>query len=71
VELDCANGKLNLEISDEEMARRLAARAQQSDDSPKSGYQQLYVNHVLQADEGCDFDFLVGMRGSKVPKHSH
>ncbi|GAB2844930.1 IlvD/Edd family dehydratase [Pseudoduganella ginsengisoli] len=71
VELDCANGKLNLEISDEEMAQRLAARAQQPDDSAKSGYQQLYINHVLQADEGCDFDFLVGMRGSKVPKHSH
>jgi hypothetical protein len=37
----------------------------------KSGYQQLYINHVLQADEGCDFDFLVGSRGSAVPKHSH
>jgi L-arabonate dehydrase len=25
----------------------------------------------MQADEGCDFDFLVGKRGSAVPKHSH
>jgi L-arabonate dehydrase len=71
VELDCANGKLNLDISDEEMAQRLAARAEQHVEGAKSGYQQLYINHVLQADEGCDFDFLVGMRGSKVPKHSH
>jgi len=26
---------------------------------------------VLQADEGCDFDFLVGCRGAAVPAHSH
>ncbi|WP_428991928.1 hypothetical protein, partial [Acinetobacter baumannii] len=24
-----------------------------------------------KADEGCDFDFLVGCRGSEVPHHSH
>ena len=35
------------------------------------GYQRLYVNHVLQADEGCDLDFLVGCRGAAVPRHSH
>ena len=35
------------------------------------GYQRLYVDHVLQADEGCDFDFLVGCRGAAVPRHSH
>jgi hypothetical protein len=29
------------------------------------------VQHVLQADEGCDFDFLRGKRGSAVPRHSH
>jgi L-arabonate dehydrase len=37
----------------------------------RSGYQKLYVEHVLQADQGCDFDFLVGSRGSAVPRHSH
>jgi hypothetical protein len=37
----------------------------------KGGYQQLYIDRVLQADEGCDFDFLVGCRGAAVPKHSH
>jgi L-arabonate dehydrase len=71
IELDCACGKLNLDISDAEMAERLAARAQTAVPGPKSGYQQLYIDHVLQADEGCDFDFLVGSRGSAVPKHSH
>ena len=70
IELDCANNKLQLDISEEEMRARLAARAAQQE-PPKSGYQQLYIDHVLQADEGCDFDFLVGCRGSAVPRHSH
>ena len=26
---------------------------------------------LLQADQGCDFDFLVGCRGAEVPRHSH
>ncbi|WP_107871872.1 IlvD/Edd family dehydratase [Pseudoduganella sp. UC29_71] len=71
ITLDCAGGLLNLEIPDEEMKQRLAARAEQKVEGAKSGYQQLYIDHVLQADEGCDFDFLVGSRGSAVPKHSH
>ncbi|MEV4779484.1 IlvD/Edd family dehydratase [Burkholderia sp. LMU1-1-1.1] len=71
ITLDCAGGLLNLEISDAEMAERQAARAPGSAPGPKTGYQQLYIEHVLQADEGCDFDFLVGNRGSAVPRHSH
>ncbi|AVR97486.1 IlvD/Edd family dehydratase [Pseudoduganella armeniaca] len=71
IALDCAGGRLDVEISDEEMRQRLADRAETQVKGAKSGYQQLYIDHVLQADEGCDFDFLVGMRGSAVPKHSH
>jgi len=71
ISLDCAGGKLDLEISEEEMRQRLADRAETQVAGAKSGYQQLYIDHVLQADQGCDFDFLVGMRGSAVPKHSH
>ncbi|MBP1203360.1 L-arabonate dehydrase [Duganella sp. 1411] len=71
ITLDCAGGLLNLEISDAEMAERQAARVAGSAPGPKTGYQQLYIEHVLQADEGCDFDFLVGNRGSAVPRHSH
>ena len=36
-----------------------------------TAYQKLYVDHVLQADEGVDFDFLVGRRGAFVPKDNH
>jgi L-arabonate dehydrase len=35
------------------------------------GYQRLYFDHVLQADEGVDLDFLVGQRGAAVPRESH
>jgi dihydroxy-acid dehydratase len=35
------------------------------------GYYQLYQQHVLQADRGCDFDFLVGASGSLVERESH
>jgi len=71
ITLDCAGGQLNLEITEAEMAQRQAARVAGSAPGPKTGYQQLYIEHVLQADEGCDFDFLVGNRGSAVPRHSH
>ncbi len=74
IELDCDAGRLHLDISDEELASRLALLTStdaQSMSRRGGGYQKLYVNHVLQADEGCDFDFLVGCRGSAVPRHSH
>lgn len=35
------------------------------------GYYRLYIDHVLQADRGCDFDFLVGSSTSKVTRDSH
>ena len=73
IELDCAGNRLHLDISDAELQARLAewAARQQPDPADQSGYRKLYVQHVLQADEGCDFDFLRGCRGSAVPRHSH
>ena len=32
---------------------------------------KLYVDHVLQADQGADLDFLVGASGAPVPRDSH
>ena len=37
----------------------------------RRGYYKLYVDHVLQANEGADLDFLVGKSGSAVPKDNH
>jgi dihydroxy-acid dehydratase/L-arabonate dehydrase len=75
IELDCAGGRLQLEIDEAEMTQRRQQRQAQRAAAPaaamQGGYQQLYIDHVLQADQGCDFDFLVGCRGAAVPKHSH
>lgn len=69
IELDVEQRKLQLHVSDEELARRRAGW--QAPAEPESGYVQLYHRHVLQADQGADFDFLVGCRGDAVPRESH
>jgi dihydroxy-acid dehydratase len=70
VELDVPKRKLHLHVSDEELAKR---RVEWKPPTPKltSGYWKLYIDHVLQADEGADLDFLVGQRGAFVPKDNH
>ena len=70
IELDCATGRLHLDIPEAELAARMADW-QAPPQLLIGGYRQLYIDHVMQADQGCDFDFLVGMRGSEVPRHSH
>ena len=35
------------------------------------GYVSMYVREVQQADLGCDFGYLVGASGAKVPRESH
>jgi L-arabonate dehydrase len=71
IELDCEAGTLHLDIDEAELTRRMAAYEPPRSHGEGGGYQRLYVNHVLQADEGCDLDFLVGCRGAAVPRHSH
>jgi len=71
IELDCEAGRLHLDISDTELQDRLATLGAALRPDTSGGYRQLYVEHVTQADEGCDFDFLVGCRGAEVPRHSH
>ena len=70
IELNVPERKLQLHISDEELARRLSLWTQPAPPMA-SGYWKLYVDHVLQADQGADLDFLVGMRGSAVPRDNH
>jgi len=57
ITLDIINRKITLEISDEEMAARKAAW-QAPVSKHRRGYPQLYIREVLQADEGCDLEFL-------------
>ena len=70
ITLDVAERKLQLLVDDAELARR-----RETWKAPvfprKGGYLELYRRHVLQADEGCDLDFLRGTRGHEVPRESH
>jgi dihydroxy-acid dehydratase len=70
IELDVPNRSLHLHVSDEELAAR---KTKWSAPTPKldSGYWKLYIDHVLQADEGVDLDFLKGKRGAFVPRDNH
>ena len=56
--LDATTGRLDLLVEDRELARR-ATEARPSASAARRGYERLYLDHVLQADQGCDFDFLV------------
>ena len=69
IELDVAGRRLELMVSDEELALRRAAWLPPI--PPQGGYPSLYVERVMQADTGCDFDFLVGRRDAGIPRHSH
>jgi L-arabonate dehydrase len=70
IELDVEARRLHLEVDDAELARRRAAW-KAPEPAMKGGYQGLFVQHVMQADKGADFDFLVGCRGHAVPRESH
>ena len=70
ITLDVAARRLHLHVDEAELQRRRAAwRPPQP--PLQSGYWKLYIDHVLQADEGADLDFLVGQRGAFVPKDNH
>lgn len=70
IELDVETRRLDLCVPDEELSRRRAAWTPPPP-LAKGGYQRLYIDHVLQADQGADLDFLVGCRGADVPRESH
>lgn len=62
ISLDVDSGRLDLEVDEREISRRLEAH--RPPPTPYSrGYGALYIRHVLQADEGVDFDFLQGHDG--------
>jgi dihydroxy-acid dehydratase len=70
--LDVAARTLNIDISDEELAKRTPNTATtQAFASSDRGWQKLYIDHVMQADTGADNDFLTGGSGSEVLRESH
>ncbi|MBN3787330.1 dihydroxy-acid dehydratase [Burkholderia sp. Ac-20353] len=66
ISVDVEQGVLQLQVSDDELARRRSA-FQASQASSVRGYERLFIEHVLQADKGLDFDFLVGNSGNEAP----
>jgi dihydroxy-acid dehydratase len=59
VELDVAERRLHLEVSDADLAQRRQAWQAPNGLQHARGYTRMYIEHVLQADRGVDFDFLV------------
>jgi dihydroxy-acid dehydratase len=59
VDLDVPARQLNMRVSNEELARRRAAWRPREGIYPR-GYGSLFMQHIQQADAGCDFDFLEG-----------
>ena len=67
IEIDVASRKIHLHVGDDEMARR---RAAWQPPPPRflRGYGAMYAEHIGQADEGCDFDFLAGRQPTAEPE---
>jgi len=70
ITLDVAARSLHLHVEAEELIQRRAGWKAPEAHTPR-GYVKLYVDHVLQADDGVDFDFLVGKSGAAVPRDNH
>jgi dihydroxy-acid dehydratase len=57
IKLSVRDRKIELLVSEAELQKRKSAwKAPQ--EMPNRGYAKLYMDHVLQAEHGCDFDFL-------------
>ncbi len=67
IELDVPARKLELKVSEAELARRRAAWVAPAPRF-KRGYGALYSEHITQANEGCDFDFLEGTEPTADPE---
>jgi dihydroxy-acid dehydratase len=69
---DGPNRRLELLVKPEVLAARTEAwKSSRPPPKYSRGYYQLYVQHVTQANQGCDLDFLSGASGSTVDRESH
>lgn len=70
IDLDVMGRRLHLDVSEDELQRRRATWKPPQPPSSR-GYYKLYHDHVMQADQGADLDFLVGSSGAPVPRDCH
>jgi len=72
IELDVAARRLDVDVAPDVLRRREPpAAAVAGYATPARGWERLYVDHVMQADQGADLDFLVGASGHEVSRESH
>jgi len=67
VALDVEQRRLDMCVSEEELSRRRQAWRPRQDIYPR-GYGKLFLEHIKQAEEGCDFDFLEGIAAIPEPE---
>lgn len=67
VTVDIPGRRIHMEVSDEELAQRRAAWTP-PEDPYQRGFGKMYMAHVSQAHDGCDFDFLQTAAGAAVPE---
>ena len=66
IRLDVGRRALELCVDDDELACRQARLVAPRQEPTDSGYRRLYLDHVTQADEGCDFDFMIGEQANGI-----
>ncbi|SNT58556.1 dihydroxy-acid dehydratase [Streptosporangium subroseum] len=70
--LDVEARRLELDIPQRDLEQRKPSAAMRAGfAAPARGWERLYVDHVMQADQGADLDFLVGSSGHQVSRESH
>jgi len=67
ITVDVHNRRIDVALSDAEIADRLKGYEPPPRDYPR-GYYKMYTQHIAQADTGCDFDFLEGSGGIPEPE---
>ena len=72
ITLDVPSRVLSVNVSDQDLAARTPSQASvDAYAAPQRGWSKLYIEHVTQADQGADLDFLIGSSGDKVDRESH
>jgi dihydroxy-acid dehydratase len=67
ISVDVAARSIHLDVSGEELARRKAQWVQPAKRFAR-GYGWMFSRHIMQADQGCDFDYLETSFGEPVPE---
>ncbi|MDO9415542.1 dihydroxy-acid dehydratase [Pararhizobium sp.] len=72
ISLDVPNRRLHLEVSDEVLAKRADCRVEfPSRNRPARGFAKLVADSVMQANKGCDLEFLAGTTLNAREKYDH